>query len=187
MTWEIDRTGNSELRGESRWLKIPLRELASATEALAAECACHHLEGALIADGELTDAAPGVTSCLVTMLSRAHARSRYLVLELLERIAMAGGPCTPRELRHRVEAELARGVASYFAVLETGGVEERAPAVTLLGMAVQRDVALRDRVVWYFRRLLAEPLPPSFAVTVRAWVDDLEGTTLRSMRAVGEG
>jgi hypothetical protein len=172
MTWEIERRDRSDIRADDRWSRSALSALALATTVPAAERLYNCLLSALRCDEE-----PSLlTSCLVTMLARGEGPSRPFVLQLLQEIAEGwSGNAThlAPEVRERCVAELARGAASYFAVLELGTDQERACCVDILGTLAAHDPTVCKRVVWYFERCLAEPTTSSLRALLDAWTEYL--------------
>jgi hypothetical protein len=179
MIWEIQRHDWSQLRAD----RIPeaLYALLRAKTEKEATDAHTIIDATAVVEGALYEAAVPTTACLLSVLQGCLPVARPHVLEILVQLGtgepaqsetMAGA----QKLQQRCQDELCKGVAIYLSILESGSDKERTFCVDLLGLCGQRDASLVPRIVWYYEKLLTEP--------VGEGLKDLTATWLRAVRGI---
>lgn len=180
MSWEFSRTPWSKLRAAGSAAKLPeaIQALLEARSKSDAERAYWRVDNTVVVQGGLFEAALPTVPAVLGALQRSTGVGQSYLLDLLVQIG-AGQPA-PEELAsgntslkdHCVE-EISRGAAIYFHLLQYGTQTEQLACVDLLGLCALRDSSLRDRLVWYLRRLSEESLEPGPAKFIDGWLAEL--------------
>jgi hypothetical protein len=175
--WEPDRYDWASLRAQGAGEQVPaaLRALQEASVDEEAERAYWRIDNTVVLQGALYEAALPTITCGLVILQRCTPVARPWILELL--VQLGGGKPAPdevalgnTELRNLCLVELARGEAVYFDLLENGSECERRHCVDLLGLCATRDPLLRERVLWYFRKLLTLNISEGLAGLIDNWI-----------------
>lgn len=179
MVWEVQRHDWSALRAD----RVPeaLYALARATNEQEGAAARGIIESTVAVEGALYAAAVPTTACLLAVLQRCSSAARPHVLEIL--VELGSGEPAPSEvmagrqgLQEACREELSKGLSIFLSVLEIGTEKERMYCIDLIGLCCQREPAFGPRVVWYFEKLLTEPVSESLKDMVQTW--------LRAVRAL---
>ncbi|WP_437290964.1 hypothetical protein [Sorangium sp. So ce406] len=181
MKLEILRHDWSALRAAGGAGHIPraLQDLESASREDEASNAYWKIDNCVVLQGHVHQAALATVSCLLVTLLRCTDVARRHVLELL--VQIGSGEPAPSELAlgesdvvDRCLAEIARGVPIYVDILERSrDAHERNSCIDLLGLSCAADSGLRDRVRWYMRTILSEPVNDGTRKLVASWLEEI--------------
>jgi hypothetical protein len=180
MIWEVERHNWEYLRAAGSAILVPdaLHALGRAESADEARDAYWRIDNVVVVQGSLFQAAPAATACLTSILPRCSPVARTRVLELL--VQLGSGTPDPSEitagntgLTEACVGEIAKGIALYLHLLESGNDDERGYCVDLLGLCARHDKSLQRLACWYVERLLLEEISEGLQALARDWLEEL--------------
>ena len=165
-TWEFEHVEWSALEADGSAAMVPLaiEALVNSVSEDAAVSAYWRLDGTIVNEHRIFEAAPPAVRCLLAGFVHANAEGRLQILELL-------GQVGARSLQQDTEwnpdsrskraclFELALGAVLFFDALENGSDRELSLAVDLVYVVGSANVELRERSCSYLVRASMRECP----------------------------
>lgn len=175
--WELERINWEVLKLENAE-KIPkeIISLIKVGDNDTAENIYWRLEFCLIDHGKVNHDTIFVIPSIINALQEANAISRQYFIELLVQISSSIAQDTSCNKTFKVDCLniISKGAEIYLYYLENCTEYELDLLIELLGRCVEYDSKMKDRVIWYMRKLINNNLKNKGIISlISSWIEEL--------------